>query len=187
MVSSKCSSIEGDGRLTQSESMKKTKSSWFRTEVNADFKYVQMEYEWQEYPLGSPVSALCLSSKVNDNDDKKKTDVRHCVLCRRGALCILNMVGVCSFFLDLHVPHARQGSAVVGVLRRRVCWVCKHCQVGWDAEDLKNGTNDMKAQTQRETIHQENESKVSNTILVALAMPVVLNYPNTRHGEQGTI
>ena len=30
-----------------------------------------MEYEWQEYLLGSPVSALCLSSKVNDNDDKK--------------------------------------------------------------------------------------------------------------------
>jgi hypothetical protein len=51
----------------------------------------------------------------------------------------------------------------------------------------KNGTNDVKAQTQRETIHQENESKVSNTILVALAMPVVLNYPNTSHGEQGTI
>ena len=45
----------------------------------------------------------------------------------------------------------------------------------------------MKAQTQREMIHQENESKVSNTILVAPAMPVVLNYPNTSHGEQGTI
>ena len=59
-----------------------------------------MEYEWQEYPLGSPVSALCLSSKVNDNDDKKKPMyVIACCVDRVLSESLHSQNGGCVFFL----------------------------------------------------------------------------------------